>query len=116
MEEIQILHLYIAAIVVAIAVAAMLWIAVHDTGSPIEWWHFVSSKGRDGKQYADLTKLGQLIGILLCIASTFIFAARKSTTASEFSILLAVVLLYLGGVQAYQSMMKSKQTETKEES
>jgi len=111
MEEIQIWQLYTAAAVVAVAVVTLISITLHSERNTLEWWHFISTRGRDGKQYADLTKLGQLTGILLCIASVFIFAARKSTTATEFSVLLGVVLLYLGGVQAYQTVIKSKRAD-----
>lgn len=99
---------YLVALLGGLIMAAMLYFVVHDKDNPIEWWHFISSKGQDGQQYADMTKLGQATGIFLCVSTTFIFSARKDVTPEGFSILLGVVLLYLGGVQAYQTYMKSR--------
>lgn len=110
--EIELWQLYAAALVFGVVIIGMLAWVMHSKDNTIEWWHFISSRGADGRQYADLTKLGQVAGILLCIAVTFIFAARKDTTAEGFSFLFGVVLVYLGGVQAYQTYVKSKKTPT----
>ena len=96
-------------VALAVLLLIQLYLIMHDKNNPIEWWHFISSKGADGNQYADMTKLGQATGIFVCVSVAFIFAARTDTTALGFSALLGVILLYLGGVQAYQTYMRSRQ-------
>lgn len=83
---------------------------LEDDQNDLQWWQFISSRGRDGKQYADLTKLGQASGILICFFSIILLADKVTTDAGwlGFSAVLSVVLLYLGGVQAYQTFMKTR--------
>jgi len=95
-------------VALAVLLTAQLYIVMLSK-NPIEWWQFISSKGADGKEYADMTKLGQSVGVFLCVASVLIFAARKDVDAVGFSLVLGVALLYLGGVQAYQRYMKGQQ-------
>jgi hypothetical protein len=102
------------AVVLAALLSIQLYIVMHDESSPIEWWHFISSPGKDGKQYADMTKLGQSAGVFLCVASVFIFASRKDVGATGFSLVLGVALAYLGGGQAYQTHIRGTQNPQKE--
>jgi hypothetical protein len=82
---------------------------MEDDANPIQWWQFISSIGKDGKPYADLTKLGQAAGIITCMAVVIIFSARvKDLSWEGFAAVLTIVLLYLGGVQGYQAYMKSR--------
>lgn len=107
--------------VLALAVvllAYQLHRTVEDEKNDIDWWQFISSRGRDGKQYADLTKLGQAVGIVLCFFSTVYLSSKVTCDAGwlGFAGVLSVVLLYLGGVQVYQSMMRSRDNQqTKKE-
>lgn len=83
---------------------------IEDDGNEIDWWQFISSRGRDGRQYADLTKLGQAAGIVLCFFSTIYLSSKVTCDAGwlGFAGVLSVALLYLGGVQVYQTMMRSR--------
>lgn len=105
----------------ALAVALMLYLlhrTVEDEKNEIDWWQFISSRGKDGKPHADLTKLGQAVGIVLCAFSTVYLSSKVTCDAGwlGFAGVLSVVLLYLGGVQVYQSMMRSRDSQpTKKE-
>lgn len=101
-------------VALAALLAVKLYLVMDDDGNPIEWWQFISSKGADGKQYADMTRLGQTVGVFLCVLSVFIFAVRKDVDAAGFSLVLGVALTYLGGVQAYQMHIKGSQKKVGE--
>lgn len=101
-------------VALAVLLTVQLYLVMHDKANPIDWWQFISSKGVDGKEYADMTKLGQSVGIFCCVASVLIFASRKDVDAVGFSLVLGVALLYLGGVQAYQRYMKGHRPTKKE--
>ena len=80
-----------------------------DDKNPIEWWQFIASVGKDGKPYADITKLGQATGILLVNAVTVLFASRvEKMDWLGFCGVLTLVLSYLAGVQFFQAYLKSK--------
>ena len=96
-------------VVLAVLLSIQLYLVMHDESNPIDWWQFISSPGKDGKQYADMTKLGQSVGVFLCVASVLMFAARKDVDATGFSLVLGVALTYLGGVQMYQTHVRGKQ-------
>lgn len=99
--------------VLALAVSLLVYQlhrTIEDERNEIDWWQFISSRGRDGKQYADLTKLGQAVGILLCFFSTIYLSSKVTCDAGwlGFAGVLSVVLLYLGGVQVYQTLMRAR--------
>jgi hypothetical protein len=83
---------------------------IADEKSPIEWWHFVSTKGKDGEHYADITKLGQVAGIVVVSWLVIAMSARvDKLDALGFCGVLALALAYLAGVQAFQAYLKSRQ-------
>jgi hypothetical protein len=82
----------------------VVWIfirVVANENNAIIWADFVSSLGTDGKQHGDLKKLGQLAGIVVAVVSALMYADAKNVEATGLAALLAVVLLYLGGVTDY---------------
>ena len=104
------LVVYAVALLLGVLGLVLLRAVMRDKDSPVDWWQFISSRGKDDKQYADLTKLGQATGIFLCVCVTFIFSLRKDVDVVGFCAVLGLVLTYLGGVQVFQTYMKARKT------
>lgn len=80
-----------------------------DDSNPIDWWQFISSPGRDGIERADINKLGQVVGVILVFfVAIYLSSQVKDLSWEGFSTILLVILAYLGGVQGYQSYLKTK--------
>jgi hypothetical protein len=107
--------IYSIIFLLAILLAVKLYHVMNDEANPIEWWQFISTKGADGKPYADLTKLGQAVGIFTSAAVVFVFSARKDADTLGFCAVFTIALTYLGGVQAFQAYMKSKNQPQQEQ-
>lgn len=86
-----------------------LYRGIARTDNPIHWWQFISSKDPiTGLYEANLTKLGQLFGI---VGSTYVVlkaSERAYTDFTQFSILLAVWLAFVGGVASYSAYLRAK--------
>ena len=100
---------YVALAVFLVAILIQIYFVMKDTKNQIDWSQFISSVGRDGKERADLTKLGQVVGIILVswIVVTLSYRVKDVDILGFWSV-LALALAYLGGVQAYQAYLKSK--------
>lgn len=115
MEILPMWAFYALLLIVVFALVYKLHQTIKDEKSPIEWWHFIATKGKDGEHYADITKLGQVMGIILVIWLAVAMSTRvKELDWMGFCAILTLVLAYLGGVQAFQAYLKSKQQEPKE--
>lgn len=89
----------------------LLWILyriIRDEGNLIVWADFIASVGRDGKQHGDLNKVGQMVGIGIAAMTVLMYADNQTVDATGLSALLAVSLLYLGGVSAYASTLRAR--------
>lgn len=103
---------YLLLALLAMVVYYHLTKTISDEASPIEWWHFVSSKGKDGEHYADITKLGQVAGIMVVSWLVIAMSARvDKLDALGFCGVLALALAYLAGVQAFQAYLKSRKQD-----
>lgn len=104
-------------VVLLIGVLTLIWKLNHEikAETPIEWWHFIASKGKNGEYYADRTALGQVLGIILVVWLAITLSARvKDLDWVGFCAILTIVLSYLAGVQAYQAYLKSKRDDKAE--
>lgn len=100
---------YAVLLMLAIFFVERLNKSMRDESNPLSWWHFIASKGKDGTFYADITKLGQALGIVLVIWIAVALSARvKELDWMGFCAILGLVLSYLAGVQAFQAYLKSK--------
>jgi amino acid transporter len=82
----------------------LLW-KVIDSDNPLEWWHFISSRGPDGKEYADIDKLGKVVGIIISSVAMLIITHQGKMDA----VILGVYLAFVGGVAGYSAYLRSKQ-------
>ena len=99
-------------ILTAIAFGAVLLLFVHivnNTSNTLEWYHLISSRGPDGKQYADWNKIGQGTGCILSVWVTVVYTYSPKMDWTGLLAVLTPVLLYLGGVSSYAANLRSKQ-------
>jgi len=70
---------------------------INDPENPIEWWHFFSSRGADGKQYGDANKLGICVGIVF----STLFIGWYAYMLSLGWELFGLWLLFIAGVEGF---------------
>ena len=75
----------------------------------LEWTQLVSTRGSDGKQYADWNRIGQGCGVILCVWLPAVYSYSPKMDATGLAAVLAVVLAYLGGVSGYAATLRAKQ-------
>jgi hypothetical protein len=103
---------YLVLLFVGMVVASVLFYAVKVEESPLQWSQFVSTLGKDGKDHGDLTKLGQLVGIIVSSFIVLALAARvNSLDWVGFAAIFTLYLTYVAGVQMFQAYMKSKNSQ-----
>ena len=96
----------------ALILLVVIWTFVRvvaNEKNTIVWADFISSRGHDGEQRGDLTKVGQLVGIVVSAVTVLMFADSEKVEPVGLSALLGVALVYLGGVTAYSNYIRSKQ-------
>lgn len=74
--------------------------------NPLEWWHFVSTRGEDGKSYADLDKLGKLVALIVSSVAVLWMAYQAKIDAT----LLGVYLTFAGAIAGWAAYLRSKRT------
>jgi len=82
---------------------------VNSAANELEWWQLVSSRARDGVQYADWNKIGQGLGVVLCVWLPAVYVYSPKMEAMGLAAVMGVALLYLGGVSGYAASLRSKQ-------
>jgi hypothetical protein len=87
------------------------WVLIRVVrGDPkIVWADFISTRAADGTQKGDINKVGQWAGIALSVMCVLMYADNEKVDASGLAALLAVALLYLGGVAGYAANLRAKQ-------
>lgn len=72
--------------------------------NPLEWWHFISTRGEDGKVYADLDKLGKLVALIVSSVAVLWMAYQAKIDAT----LLGVYLAFAGAIAGWAAYLRSK--------
>ena len=102
----QILNTRSALLLVLGMAGVLLLLLLHKVMSSndnnLDWWQFISTRGQDGKNYADIDKLGKVAGIF--ISSWYVISTGSKPDAS----VLAVYLAYVGGVAGYSAYLRSQ--------
>jgi hypothetical protein len=70
----------------------------------LDWWQFISTRSTDGKNYADIDKLGKVIGIF--VSSWYIL--KLGADGKPDASVLAVYLGFVGGVAGYSAYLRSQ--------
>lgn len=82
-------------------VGGLIWVVQRD--NPIEWWHFIATKGKDGER-GDINKLGQVVGIATSSWAVIVEAYGNHLDA----FILAAYLAFVGGVSGYSAYLRSR--------
>jgi nitric oxide reductase large subunit len=92
-------------IVFFVVLALVLQKIIADNDNPLEWYHFISTRGSDGKHYADLDKLGKSVGIIVSSVVVILMTHYQKMDA----VILGVYLAFVGGIAGYSAYLRSKQ-------
>lgn len=90
-----------------LAVLAFIVIAVWRTMSgenPLEWWHFISSKGADGKDYADIDKLGKVVALFI---SSWVMMVMTFNSKMD-AMMMMTYLAYAGAVGGWSAYLRAR--------
>lgn len=101
----------LTAVVVLLVMLAFVRI-VNSEENHLEWWHLVSTRAADGQQYADWNKIGQGLGVVLCVWLPAVYVYSPKLEAGGLAAVMAVALAYLGGVSGYAATLRSRQGQT----
>jgi hypothetical protein len=102
-----------AVFVIIILLLAYAFIrVVNSLDNNLEWSQLISSKGQDGKQYADWNRIGQGAGVVLCVWLPAVYAHSDRADAVGLAAIMGVALAYLGGVSGYAATLRARQGTT----
>lgn len=96
-----------ALIIIVLILILGLVRVVNSDDAPIEWWHFIASRATDGKQYADTSKLGVLVGIISSTGIVGIIAWEGNLTKDYGPWIFGFWLLFIGGSEAFSKWFRS---------
>ncbi len=82
---------------------------INSVRNELEWDHLVSTRGIDGKQYADWNKIGQGLGVILCVWLPAVYVYSPRMEAMGLAAVMGVALAYLGGVSGYAALLRARQ-------
>lgn len=85
----------------------IVWGFIHmmNGDHPVEWWHFVSAYNeRTGQERGDINSVGMAAGVVVCLfVPLWIVYVRSDINPW----ILAVCLIYLGGVKMFAAWLRS---------
>lgn len=91
-------------VVIFVLLGILLWKVMRSEENTIEWWQFISTRGPDGKHYADVDKLGKVVGI---IVSSWVVTTNKTNEAMLF-----IYLAYVGAVGGWSAYLRARNGQT----
>lgn len=101
------LVLALSAIIFLLIVLALVRV-INSSTNELDWSDLISSRGRDGKQYADWNKIGQGLGVVQCVWLPTVYAYSQKMDAGGLAAVMGVSLLYLGGVSSYAATLRAR--------
>lgn len=96
-------HILQPQILMGLLVLTGIGVIIHliiNANNPLHWWHFISSKSKDGKHYADIDKLGKAVGI---VVGSYVVMASKGDSTTLF-----IYLAYVGAVGSWSTYLRNK--------
>ena len=90
---------------VVLLVLTLAFIHIMNSNNPLQWWHYVATKGGDGHYIADVDKLWQNVGAAIASVAIILLAYRGTLEWAIF----AAYLAFVGGVRGYGAYLKSKE-------
>lgn len=92
-----------------ILLCILVYRVMTDKSNELECWQFFASRGEDGKHYADVDKLGKVVGI--AVGSWVII--KLSYEQRMDAVILGTYFAYVGAVAGYSAFLRSKRDEPK---
>lgn len=83
---------------------------INSNENKLDWTDLVSTKGSDGKEHADIDKIGKCFGVIMAVWLPFMYAHSEKMEASGLVMVMSAALAYLAGVSAYSAWLRSKQS------
>ena len=87
-----------------VLLAVLVHKVMRDEGNNLEWWHFISTRAQNGQNYADIDKLGKVVGIF--VSSWYI--VKLGADGRPDAAVLGVYLAFVGGVAGYSAYLRSQ--------
>lgn len=94
---------YIGMLSAGLGLLGFIYYVMSDN-NPLEWWHFIATRGADGQHYADIDKLGKVVGIFTS-STVVIWMGYQSKLDTG---LLLAYLAFVGGIGGYSAYLRSK--------
>lgn len=87
-----------------------IWQGIDSSDTTVEWYHLISSEGKDGKQYASATKLCLMVTFFVStlLITWIAFQVDWKERAVEVIGLMTVWMVFGAGVEAYAKHLRSK--------
>ena len=86
---------------------------MNNDNNDLAWHHLISTGAKDGKTYADWNKIGQGCGVIVATWMPFLYVHTDKSEATGLALVMGVSLAYLGGVSAYSTSLKAKNSDQK---
>ena len=98
----------LTSIIVLLLMLALVRV-INSNSNDLEWWHLISTRGTSGETFADWNKIGQGLGVLLCVWLPAVYVYSSKMEAMGLAAVMGVALAYLGGVSSYAATLRAKQ-------
>lgn len=73
----------------------------------LDWWQFISTRAENGQNYADIDKLGKVVGIFVG-SWTVIYVCMNNKVDLAVVAFYSAYLAFVGGVAGYSAYLRSK--------
>src|SRR3990172_7195981 len=81
---------------------------INNADNGLEWEHLFSSRGADGKQYADWNKIGAGAGVVISVWLPAVYAYSDKADGTGIAAVMGVALAYLGSVSGYAAVLRAR--------
>lgn len=98
--------------IILLLIGLLLYKVFKDPENNLSCWQFISTRGSDDKEYADIDKLGKVVALVITTGIVIYYAYKTPLEGNGGAIFLAMLTLYLGfagGVAGYSAFLRSKQ-------
>ena len=111
---------YVALGFILLLVAMVIWKIYHgldNSTTDVEWFHLISSAGKDGKQYASATKVCLMVTFFTStmLITWIVFQVNWKDRATEVIALIFGWMMFGAGVEAYSKHLRNKIDAPKKE-
>src|SRR5258705_5039525 len=83
---------------------------INDENNTLSWYDIISSRGPDGINHTDITKIGQAVGAILAFWLPAVYAYSPKVDGMGLAAVMGVSLTYLGAVGYGAAALRVKQS------